>query len=198
MRLVVKLLGSQTAAAFVLFVFASGSSCFGADPTYWGHPVAGMRVGVSLRDTPSGKELRVAFENLGPTPQALLVGTSGGFSGVIDPSHAFSITAIGPDGTVHAVSHRISSAGQLIHAGLMQQHVETVPHGGVYEFRHPLADLAEYNRGGDIPVDNLLRQGYRIRIDYSVPRDRVRKLLYKYPDLWTGDIQSGEVALTRN
>lgn len=197
MRLVMKLLGAQTAAAVMLLVVASGSSCFGADPTYWGNGVAGMRVGVSLRDTASGKELRVLFENMGPTPRTLLVGTSGGFSGVIDPSHAFTITAIGPDGALHSVSHRASSAGQLISAGLVQQHVETVPPHGAYEFRHPLADLVEYNKGGDIPVDSLLRQGYRIRIGYSIPRDRVRRLLAKYPDLWTGDIQSGEVALTR-
>lgn len=187
-------LASKNVLALVLFVAASGLPCSAADELLWGRALSGMRVGVSLRDGPAGKELHVAFQNVGSSPQSLFVSQSGGF-GPPTVSYPFEIVAVGPDGKAHKISYWVGDSGRLVNVGLVEQNVEEIPAGRTYEFKHSLKDLFELGKGNNIPLESLLRQGYTIRIDYEVPRERVKRLLFKNPSLWTGQIQSGEVGL---
>ena len=192
-----KPLASKRILSLVLFIVISSSPCAAADEMSWGRAFSGVRVGVSLRDGPAGNELFVAFQNVGNTTQSLFVSQSGGF-GPPFISYLFEIVAVGPDRKTHQIHYWVGDSGRLVNVGLISQRVEELPARRTYEFKHSLKDLFEFDKGGDIPLESLLRQGYAVRVDYNVPRDKVTQLSNEHSNLWTGRIQSGEVELARS
>lgn len=150
-----------------------------------------MRVGVFIHEGPSGKELQIALNNVGNDPQTFFVSALG-----IGLSDAFDIFAVAPDRKRHQIFYWVGGEGRLMEVGLRVENVVEIPPGRSYVIRHLLKDLFEFREGGEVPLESLLRQGYAVVIDYDLPRQRVHKsLLYKYPSLWTGHIESGEVRL---
>lgn len=188
-------LGSKGVLALVLLAVACASPCSAADGVSWGTALSGIRLGVSIQDGPEGKELHVAFQNVGSTPQSLVVEQFGGGMPSAD-NYFFDIVAVGPDRKAHRINFWTGSGpGRLVPVGLVWQRVQEIPARRTYEFRHLLKYLVEFHKGGDIPLENLLRQGYTVRIDYKVQPRSVEESLSRYPSLWTGEIQSGEAGL---
>ena len=109
--------------------------------------------------------------------------------------YAFSIRAVeGPHGEQFPVGSAVDpgGSGRLVPIGLVIPIVVSIPPGRMYEVRMPLRILLAI-APGDAGFESLLQQGYKVRIGYHVSRSGARLAIYKYPDLWTGDIDSAAV-----
>jgi hypothetical protein len=171
-----------------LFLLGFDSSSFCAADINWGPTVAGLRLGVSLIQG-AEPELHIVYANLSATEQTLLVAVAGGFT-----VYEFEIWAqMGPGKEEHQIfSWGPNDFGRVIPISLQAPQIATIPPGRMYEIRIPLKQLFESHRGGDVPLENLLRQGYRVRVLYRIGPAK------RYPNLWTGEIESGYVGLPTN
>ena len=161
----------------------------------WGSTVSGMRVGVALGQGSSGRELRVVFANMAPTQQSLVI--------AMQPSagYTFDIRAQGgPDGKEHEISSWVDGGlGRIVPIGLRIPYVAAVHAGRMYELNLPLKLLFQMARGGDIGLESMLRQGYTVRVSYHIPLSHFSRVIQeRHPDLWMGEIDSGEVGLPPN
>jgi len=190
---VAALFGLLRLAVFALLLLNGGLPRLLADDINWGGTVSGMRVGVALGQGSGGQELRVVFANMAPTEQSLVIATYGrGFG------YYFNIRAQGgPDGKEHEISNWVDAGlGHIVPIGLIIPYVVAVPPGRMYELNLPLKLLLQMARGGDIGLESMLRQGYTVRVSYHIPLDHFsRGIQQQHPDLWIGEIDSGEVGL---
>jgi hypothetical protein len=167
-----------------------------ADHISWGSTVSGMRVGVALGQGSGGRELRVVFANMAPTQQSLVIAEQGG--GVPSTGYYFAIRAQGgPDGKEHEISYWVDGGlGHIVPIGLRTDYVAAVPAGRMYELNLPLKLLFQMARGGDIGLESMLRQGYTVHVSYHIPFSHFSLVIQeRHPDLWIGEIDSGEVGL---
>jgi hypothetical protein len=167
-----------------------------ADDISWGSTVSGMRVGVALGQGSGGRELRVVFANMARMQQSLLVAEQGG--GVPSTGYAFDIRAQGgPDGKEHEISYWVDGGlGRIVPIGLQIPYVAAVPAGRMYELNLPVKLLFQIARGGDIGLESMLRQGYKVHVSYRIPFNHFSLVIQeRHPDLWLGEIESGEVGL---
>jgi len=193
-----KLLVRVRAAALVLFLFTLGSARLLADDISWGSTVSGMRVGVALGQGSAGKELRVVFANMAPTQRSLLIAQQGGRAP--STAYAFAIHALGgPDGKEYVIFYWVDGGlGRLVPISLVAPYVAAIPSGRMYEVDIPLKLLFKTERGGNMGLESMLRQGYKVRVSYRVVPNQVKRILYDHPDLWTGEMDSGDVGLPLN
>jgi hypothetical protein len=171
-----------------LFLLGFDSSSFCAADISWGPTVAGLRLGVSLTQG-AEPELHIVYANLSAAEQTLLVAEAASIT-----AYEFEIWAqMGPGKEEHRVfSWGPNGLGRVVPISLRSPQIDTVPPGRTYEIRIPLKQLFEIHRGGDVPLETLLRQGYRVRVLYRIRPDK------RYPNLWTGEIESGYVGLPTN
>jgi len=180
-------------AVFALLFLNAGLSRLLADDIGWGSIVSGMRVGVALGQGSGGRELRVIFANMAPTQQSLVIAERGRSFG-----YTFGIRAQGgPDGKEPEISNWVDGGlGRIVPIGLQIPYVAAVPAGKMYELNLPVKLLFQMARGADIGLENMLRQGYTVRISYHIPLSHFSRVIQeRHPDLWIGEIDSGEVGL---
>jgi hypothetical protein len=169
-----------------------------AEDISWGATVSGMRVGINIGDGTVGKELRVAFENRVAMQQSLLVAQQGGHP---PPAiaYVFDIHAVGgPNGAAdYPIFYWVDSGlGQLVPIGLVSPIVAAVPAGRTYQVSIPLKLLFRIAKGDNNGLEDLLHQGYKVRVSYSLGGGpELRSVIAHYPDLWTGEIKSADVGL---
>jgi hypothetical protein len=152
-----------------------------------------MRVGVALGQGIGGRELRVVFANMAPTQQSLVIAMQAPSFG-----YHFGIRAQGgPDGKEHEISNWVDGGlGRIVSIGLQTDYVAAVPPGRMYELNLPLKLLFQMARGGDIGLESMLLQGYTVRVSYHIPLSHFSRVIReRHPDLWIGEIDSGEVGL---
>ena len=90
--------------------------------------------------------------------------------------------------------------GQLIPIGLSHTYLAEIPPGRQYEFVIAVQGLFVFGKQRQISVDELLQQGYALRVTYSAPADHglIQHLLVQHPNLWTGEVSSGAAHLSKD
>jgi hypothetical protein len=167
--------GVLTVVAIALAVIPSTS---GADSIAWGTPVNGVRLGASFGSDPAKPTLRIAFQNVGPIPQELVLGHEAG--GKVYDSLKFIATA--PDGKQQELVHRSLYIYGAV-AGLILPFSVWVNTCATHELEFPLKDIMYASRT-TVTLDMLVEQRYSVRVRFeSKP--------------WIGTVSSGGVSPAR-
>lgn len=181
------------AVALVCCYFAP--PCRAADKISWGDPVSNLRAGLAIASGKTGLELHIYFQNLAACSQSLLLQDGPDLPRGMD--YAFSIYAVGPDGVRHRFVSSIPDEGRLVRIGISISVVKQLPPRGTYEMRQSLKQILSSRE--NIPFERLMRGGSEVFVSYFVPRNRhAAELWSRNPDVWTGDLESGDVGLPPN
>ena len=193
-----RFLKSATAWLLALATVQFISECaIGAEAMHWGRPLSGIRAGVAIAVGKSGPELLVDFQNIGSRASSLLIASEGNMGGF---GYDFSTWAVAPEGTSVRLSFWGVGPNGVLKIGLIVHDVQQIPPGGTYEITEPVTAFRASNKEpgqGSIPLRTLLRQGYKVRISYSLDPDgrQTKRLLGLYPDFWVGALESGTAGL---
>jgi hypothetical protein len=155
-----------------------------------------MRVGVAIVQQKGELWLRIDFQNVGSEARhfwASEVAVGGcGYDFMI------RVVAYGrPEFEAHCMG---AADGGIVKVGLRSPFLKEVLPGQTCEYAYPLQSfLAVRKEPGIKPtaLEGLLREGYNVRVALHITKeDRfTREMLLRYPDLWTGQIESGEAGL---
>ncbi len=184
----------QATVVVALSVVVAGAPHLHAEDIQWGTAVSGLRLGVSIAQGGSGRELHVIFRNDSPWQLHLLIAQQGGGPPVI--GYDFDVRAVSPDGKADdRLGYWISGdLGVLVPIGLVTPYVAALPPGRMYRVSMPIRIFFRFQAGGQLGLEERLRQGYKVRVSYAIPAGNrtITKVIDRYPDLWAGEITSGE------
>jgi hypothetical protein len=130
--------------------------------------------------------LRIAFQNVGPAVQDVLIGAETGRGPIYD----MKFIATAPDGKEREGLH-ISAFSAI--GGFVGPLSVRLNAGESHELQFPLKDIL-YTLPTTIRLDALVRQGYSVRVRFEVKQASAwAKLLYP----WVGTVTSGELSPAR-
>jgi hypothetical protein len=183
--------------ASAALLLATPPLCVAADGTAWGQADSGMRVGVAIVQQKAELWLRIDFQNVGSEARHFCASEAAAGLGC---GYDFMIRVIAygrPEFKAYCMG---AGAPGIIKVGLRSPFLKEVLPGQTCEFAGPIRSLsagAKDPRTGWVPLEGLLRDGYKVRVALHITKeDRfTREMLLRYPDLWTGQIESEEAGL---
>ncbi len=154
------------------------------DSTTWGQIVNGMRLGISYDQTSTDLVLRIFFQNVSPVEKEILIGNE------VAPGTQLCLNfyATGPAGK----ELQGFELNDFSISSLYLPAVVRLDHSGTHALRVPLNRIICPERPGNLTFDDLVKQGFTVRVSLEMDSGKARWARLSSP--WIGKMDSGELS----